>query len=598
MATIGQILSNYRVVKKLGQGGMGEVYQATDLKLGRDVAIKVLPEGFAADADRVARFRREAKLLAALNHTNIAAIYGLEASGETNFLVLELVEGETLADRIKLGPVPVEESLKLATQIATALEAAHKKGIIHRDLKPSNIMLTEGSVKLLDFGLAKAMEGEATEKDGADSPTLTMAATEAGVILGTAAYMSPEQAQGQRADARSDIFSFGLVLYEMLSGRRAFGGANLLATMAALVKDESPKLQTTPSLAKIVQRCLAKQPSSRFQKMSEVKTALERAFEEKTSESSGKPQPSIAVLAFADMSAGKDHEWFCDGIAEEILNALSPLKGLRVAARTSAFSFKGKSDDLRTIGEKLNVTTVLEGSVRRAGDRVRITVQLNDVSSGFQLWSERYDRELKDIFDVQDEIAKAIAERLRVTLAGGKDERLVEQATTNVEAYQLYLKGRALLNRRGGSIPPALDLFRQAVGLDPGYSLAWAGIADAITGLALTGSVRGSESKSQAMAAARRSIEFDSTSAAGHAALACAALLYENNRAVAKQEFERALELGPNYVLGRCWYGLFYFQWARGEFERGIAEARRALESDPLSAYVMMILAACLHTAG
>jgi TolB-like protein/cytochrome c-type biogenesis protein CcmH/NrfG len=304
------------------------------------------------------------------------------------------------------------------------------------------------------------------------------------------------------------------------------------------------------------------------------------------------------VLPFTDMSAAKDQDWFCEGMAEEIMNALTPLPGLRVAARTSAFSFKGKSDDLRTIGEKLNVTTVLEGSVRRVGDRVRITAQLSDVANGFQLWSERYDRELKDIFDVQDEIAKAIAERLRVTLAGGRDDRLVEQATTNVEAYQLYLKGRALLNRRGASIPPALDLFRKAVELDPGYSLAWAGIADAFTGLAYTGSVRGSESKPQAMAAATRSIELDPTSAAGHSALACATLLYENNRARAKQEFERALELSPSYVLGRCWYSLFYFQWARGEFEQGIAEARRALESDPLSAYVTMILAACLFTAG
>ena len=307
---------------------------------------------------------------------------------------------------------------------------------------------------------------------------------------------------------------------------------------------------------------------------------------------------SIAVLPFTDMSAAKDQDWFCDGIAEEILNALASLKGLRVAARMSAFSFRGKSDDLRSIGEKLKVTTVLEGSVRRAGDRVRITVQLNDVANGFQLWSERYDRELKDIFDVQDEIAKAIAERLRVTLAGGKDDRLVEQATTNIEAYQLYLKGRALVDRRGASVPIGLDLLRKAVALDPGYSLAWAGIADALTVLAYSGAARGSESKPQALAAARRSIELDPTSAVGHTALACATLLYENNRAMAKQEFERALELNPRYAQGRGWYALFYFQWACGEFEQGIAEARRALDSDPLSAYVTMTLANCLCTAG
>ena len=307
---------------------------------------------------------------------------------------------------------------------------------------------------------------------------------------------------------------------------------------------------------------------------------------------------SIAVLAFTDMSAARDQDWFCDGIAEEILNALAPLKGLRVAARTSAFSFKGKGDDLRTIGQKLNVATVLEGSVRRSGDRVRITVQLSDVANGFQLWSDRYDRELKDIFDVQDEIAKAVAERLRVTLAGGNDVRLVEQATKNIEAYQLYLKGRALVDRRGASVPPGLDLLRKAVELDPGYSLAWAGVADALTVLAYSGAARGSESKIQAMLAAKRSIELDPTSATGHTALACATLLYENNRAMAKREFERALELNPSYGMGRCWYANYYFNWACGNFERGIAEARRALDNDPLSAYVTMTLGVSLFTAG
>jgi TolB-like protein/Tfp pilus assembly protein PilF len=304
------------------------------------------------------------------------------------------------------------------------------------------------------------------------------------------------------------------------------------------------------------------------------------------------------VLAFTDMSAAKDQDWFCDGIAEEILNALTPLKGLRVAARTSAFSFKGKGDDLRSIGEKLNVTTVLEGSVRRAGDRVRITVQLSDVANGFQLWSERYDRELKDIFDVQDEIAKAIVDRLRVTLVGGKDDRLVEQATTNIEAYQLYLRGRALVDRRGASVPVGLDLLRKAVELDPRYSLAWAGVADAFTVLAYSGAARGSESKAQAMAAANRSIDLDPTSAMAHTSLACATLLFENNRLMAKQMFERALELNPSYAMGRGWYGQFYLNWACGDFEQGIAEIRRALESDPLSAYLTMSLGVGQFTAG
>jgi len=364
-------------------------------------------------------------------------------------------------------------------------------------------------------------------------------------------------------------------------------------------------------LCRLIERCLEKDPRDRIQTAAEIlgelkadRRAWESGFARLTGQASvstlrsAEYAASIAVLAFADMSAAKDQDWFCDGIAEEIINALTPLKGLRVAARTSAFSFKGKGDDLRTIGQKLNVSTILDGSVRRAGDRVRITVQLSDVADGFQMWSERYDRELKDIFDVQDEIARTIADRLRVTLTGGTDERLVEQPTMNIEAYQLYLKGRALVDRRGASVPAGLELLRKAVELDPAYSLAWAGVADALTVLAYSGAARGSESKAQAIAAARRSIELDPTSAVGHTALACATLLYENNRGMAKQEFERALELNPSYGMGRGWYAHFYLNWARGDFERGIAEARRALASDPLSAYNTMTLGVGLFTAG
>ena len=392
-------------------------------------------------------------------------------------------------------------------------------------------------------------------------------------------YMSPEQIEAKPLDHRTDLFSLGIMLYELATGERPFRGDSSPALMSSILKDHPKPVGERRSdlpgdVCRLIDRCLEKEPRDRIQTANEILVELKaqrRAWESGAGRSArpaapdSTPRPaeraaSIAVLAFTDMSAAKDQDWFCDGIAEEILNALTPLKGLRVAARTSAFSFKGKGDDLRTIGEKLNVTTVLEGSVRRAGDRVRITVQLSDVANGFQLWSERYDRELKDIFDVQDEIAKAIAERLRVTLAGGKDDRLVEQATTNIEAYQLYLKGRALVDRRGASVPAGLDLLRTAVELDPGYSLAWAGVADALTVLAYSGAARGSESKSQAMAAAKRSIELDPTSAAGHTALACATLLYENNRAMAKQEFERALELSPSYGMGRCWYANFYLQ--------------------------------------
>jgi TolB-like protein/Tfp pilus assembly protein PilF len=306
-------------------------------------------------------------------------------------------------------------------------------------------------------------------------------------------------------------------------------------------------------------------------------------------------------MPFTDLSPAGDQAWFCDGIAEEILNVLTSVENLRVAARASAFSLRGGSDDLEAIGEKLNVTTVLGGSVRRAGDRVRITVQLSEVETGFQLWSERYDRDLTDIFEIQDEIARAVAERLKVTLADGPLDRLarlVERGTTDIEAYQLYLQGRALLMRRGAGIRQAVDRFERAVALDPRYSVAWAAIAEAYTVLANFGIVRGAEYRSHVLAAARRAIELSPSSAAGHSALAFAVLAFANDRRLAKREFERALELNPHDVQSRCWYGLFYLQGVEGDIEQGLAHARRALSDDPLSAYVTTIVTACLAAAG
>ena len=615
LSLIGRQLGGYRVLSLLGAGGMGEVYRALDTKLNRDVALKILPDAFARDVDRLARFRREAQAVAALNHPHIVTIFSIEEHDDVPFMTMELIEGCSLDQGIPGSGLSLARFFDIAIALADALSAAHRKHIIHRDLKPANVMVTDdGNVKVLDFGLARTVEPDVVRL--AEAVT-SLGLTAAGTIVGTMPYMSPEQIETKPLDHRTDVFSLGIILYELATGIRPFRGDSSPALMSSILKDHpepvgEQRADVPGEVCRLIGKCLEKDPRDRIQTANEILVELKAQRRAWESGAGGAIRPaapdiapppaeratSIAVLAFTDMSAAKDQDWFCDGIAEEILNALTPLKGLRVAARTSAFSFKGKGDDLRTIGEKLNVTTVLEGSVRQAGNRVRITVRLSDVANGFQLWSERYDRELKDIFDVQDEIAKAIVERLRVTLAGGKDDRLVEQATTNIEAYQLYLKGRALLDRRGASVPIGLDLLRRAVVLDPGYALAWAGVADAFTVLAYSGAMRGSETKLQAMAAAKRSIELDPTSAAAHTALACATLVYENNRAMAKQEFELALELRPSYGMGRCWYANFYLSAACGDFEQGIAEARRALDGDPLSAYVTMTLGVCLFTAG
>jgi len=403
---VGDKLGPYEILAPLGAGGMGEVWKARDTRLDRIVAIKRLKP------QHTGRFQQEARAIAALNHPHICQIYDVGP----DYLVLEHVEGSPLR-----GPLQTEEAVRLAIQIASALEAAHQRGVLHRDLKPGNVLITRSGAKLLDFGLAKMVALSDTDATK----------TVEGTVLGTAAYMSPEQALSKTLDERSDVFSFGAVLYEMLSGKQAFSGGSMVDILSAVLRDEPAPTNAPEALARIVARCLRKTPAERFQRMGDVKAALEQCLAKPP-----EPQPSIAVLPFVNLSADKENEYFSDGLAEEILNALSQVEDLRVAARTSSFSFKGKGVDISEIAAKLHVANVLEGSVRRAGNRVRVTVQLVDVSNGFHLWSERYDRQMEDLFDVQDEIARAITERLKVTLSGG-----VKRSTENPEAYQLYLKG-------------------------------------------------------------------------------------------------------------------------------------------------------------
>jgi serine/threonine protein kinase len=533
----GNRIGPYLLGPRIGAGGMGEVYSARDTRLNRTVAIKVLPAQTADDSRARERFEREARAVAALNHPHICTLHDIGSQDGVDFLVMEYLDGVALR-----GPMSVEEASTLATQIASALAAAHQRGILHRDLKPANVMLTAIGAKLLDFGLAKSMDAESD-----------VSLTSAGTIVGTVAYMSPEQAEGRPLDARSDIFSFGAVLYEMLSGTRAFGGTTIVQVLSAVMRDDPPPLQGSP-LASIVQKCLAKQPGQRFQTMEEVQAALRQAVTAPVKEA-----PSIAVLPFASMSSDADNEYLSDGISEEIINALTQIEGLHVAARTSSFSFKGKSIEVADIARRLNVRHLLEGSVRRAGTRLRVMAQLVDASSGFHLWSERYDRQIADIFDVQDEIARAIVERLKVAFAAGAAPRLVKVTTNDTEAYQEYLKGRAMLYRRGPWIAQALESFQKAVALDPAYAQAWAGVADAYTALCYYGYRRPAETMPAAVEAATRATSADAESAEAHNALAVPALLWERDFEKAEGEFRAALALNPGYVQARCWYGPLLF---------------------------------------
>jgi eukaryotic-like serine/threonine-protein kinase len=573
----GRHIGPYHVTERIGAGAMGEVYKARDTRLGRTVAVKVLPPRLAHDSHRRARFEREARAVAALNHPHICTLHDIGRCDGIDFLVMEYVQGVTLH-----GPMPAEDVRKLGMQMASALAAAHRQGLLHRDVKPGNVLMTDSGIKLLDFGLAKSV---GIEDD--------VALTRTGTLVGTVAYMSPEQAQGHHLDERSDIFSFGAVLYEMVSGHRAFTGTTTPQVLSAILRDDPPPLWPSSPLEPIIRRCVAKQPVQRFQTMKEVEEALRQVDFAAVRET-----PSIAVLPFTTLSPDTDSEYFSDGISEEIINALTQVAGLRVAARTSSFSFKHTAMDAGEIAQRLHVRHLLEGSVRKAGNRVRVTAQLVDASTGFRVWSERYDRELADIFDVQDEISRAIVQRLKVALVIGDDARLVKVTTTNIEAYQAYLKGRAMLYRRGPWIARALENFQKAVALDQKYAQAWAGLADAYTVSSYSGNGLPDEMMPAALEAATRAVEIDPRSAEAHNALACASLLWERDFKRAEREFLEALALNPTYIQARCWYGLFFLQWTVGRLEDGLAQVWKAFEADPLSSYVSMAVSFALGTAG
>jgi TolB-like protein/tetratricopeptide (TPR) repeat protein/predicted Ser/Thr protein kinase len=537
---------------------MGEVYRARDSRLERDVAIKVLPASMAHDADRLRRFEHEARAIASLNHPHICQLYDIGPG----YLVLEYIDGEPLR-----GPLAAPEAVRQAIQIARALEAAHERSILHRDLKPANVLITrDGTVKLLDFGVAKLLR---PTREDPDDLTHTAARTVAGAVVGSPGYMSPEQAAGQPLDIRSDVFSFGIVLHELLSGVRASSD-----------RDAFQSGQAPPALARIVLRCLAANPRERFQTMAEVRAVLEHTSTELTSAPSGH-RPSIAVLPFTNMSADKENEYFGDGLAEEVINALAQVTGLQVAGRTSSFQVRGKDIELAEVGRRLNVQHLLEGSVRRAGNRVRVTAQLIKVADGFHLWSERYDREWTDIFAIQDEITNAITSALRIRLSA--DVSMSPRHQPNLRAYEAYLKARDLWSRAfPGSFAQTKALLEHAITLDPQFALPYSLLGGCYTMLANLGFKPAHDMMPLARAAEENALRVDPALPEAHALLGVCAGGFEHDWIGAEREWRLAMVRPPISRDVRLWYGNHYLLPV-GRLAEAVETMASALPEDPLN---------------
>ncbi len=596
----------YKIRSQIGAGGMGEVFLAEDLELERLVALKVLPGEFGENDDRVRRFVQEAKAVSALNHPNILTIYEIGTTGNARYIASEYIKGETLREKIKAKSLTVSETLDIAVQAVSALEAAHASGIIHRDIKPENIMLrADRLVKILDFGLAKLAEKKSENID-AEAETRARMNTQAGMILGTVAYMSPEQARGKEVDTRTDIWSLGVVFYEMLTGRQPFSGETISDLIASILIKEpqtfdkiNPQIST--ELEEIIFKALKKNCDERYQTakdllddLTHLKKKLEFSAElarntsvdniSRVSRNTAKTilPPSIAVLPFANISNDAENEYFCDGLAEELLNSLAKIDKLKVAARTSAFSFKGKNIGVEEIGRALKVENVLEGSVRKSGNRLRITAQLVNASNGYHLWSERYDREIKDIFDVQDEITLAIVNALKVKLLGEKKTAVLKHQTTNTEAYELFLKGRYYHNKyTEEGRKTAIEFYEQAITLEPEYAAPYAGIAMSLGISVYFGFRSPQETISRWRANANRALEIDPDSVDAHISHANSRFFIEWHWAQAEAGFKRAIELNPNSAEAHCWYGVFLIN--QHDYPQALAEAKRAVELDPLS---------------
>jgi serine/threonine protein kinase/tetratricopeptide (TPR) repeat protein len=592
----GTRLGTYEIVAPLGAGGMAEVYRARDLRLGREVALKVLPDSLAGDAGRRARFEHEARTVAGLNHPNIVVLHSIEDADGVRFLTMELVEGQNLSQVVSPGGVLLSRVFELAIPLADALAAAHERGVVHRDLKPANVMVTrQGRVKVLDFGLAKASMPDAP-LDASGTVTASSPITSAGQVVGTVPYMAPEQIRGEHVDARTDLFAFGVLLFELVTGRRPFEGATNADVTSSILRDTPPPAQTLradlpPDITRIIGRCLEKDPDRRVQTAKDVRNELElvrRALESsammaaRPAAAPARPVPSIAVLPFENRGRDQEDEYFADGITEDVIAQLAKVRTLKVISRSSVMPFRNREESLPEIASKLQVANVLEGSVRRVGDRVRIVAQLIDAATHQHLWAETYDRQLTDIFAIQGEVALHIATALKAELSPSEQMRMQKEPTRDVRAYELYQRGRHTISSYTvESMRRGIGYYEKAIELDPEFAMAHVGIAVAWTELFEIGATTRSEARVRAMAAAERAVQLDPELGEAQCAYAFARLAYEFDWEGAEAGFKRAIELSPGSVDAYDLYGRMLAGLER--FDDAIAMHERAFELDPLT---------------
>ncbi len=637
-----QAIGPYKIISPLGAGGMGEVFLGEDSRLGRKVALKLLPDYFASNEERLGRFKREARAASALNHANVATIYEIGEADGSCYIAMEYVEGQTLSARINGQPLAQAEIVDIAAQAADALDEAHAKGITHRDIKSANIMLTaRGQVKVLDFGLAKMRAAE--RQDGASQMT-TAAATEPGLVMGTVQYMSPEQALGREVDGRSDLFSLGVVMYEMATGRLPFSGATATETIEQITHQQPAAIgrfnyEVTGELERIIRKCLEKDRERRYQSARELLVDLKNLKRDSDSDTtsirtttlvpagksrrylllavaavvvlvglgiyqltfrsgtSGKPIESLAVLPLVNAGGDPDAEYLSDGITDTIINKLSQIPKLRVMARSTVFTYKGKENDPRKVGKELGVGAVLVGNLIRRGDSLIIGMELVSVEDGRQLWGEQYNRRQGDILAVQQDISRAVTNGLRLKLSGEESRRVAKDYTENTEAYQLYLMGRYFWGKfNEDGLKKSIDYFNQAIVIDRNYALAYAGLASAYNVQGALGIVPPAETWPKAKWAAEKAVELDDKLAKSHQVLGTVKLMYEWDWSGAERELTRAIELNPADGEPHNLYAYYYE--AKGDLDKGLSEMRRAQELAPLSAVINADVASGLYYQG